>query len=429
MLKILASGPFVPQDIIQFHRNQSFSKKENNIIRPNIKKSHRSSSNINNKYKNNKRNNTNIKKNNKNNNILTIKEIINNSDEVFHNLINENYKGNYTYNIGKKSFYNNNFNNSNNYKKTNNFRTIKNNKNKKYNNSSKKKSDGNRPIKVLKNEKKRKNKKSNTFQKYFDDDEEKYNNLSNSYSNNKILLEKNICKNLAKSYNEKMYPLYSDEERTYNKTISNNSKNNKLRSYFYSLNIEKDYNIRNNILKSQKRIKDLSKLLESIKDTGQYHSLINNRKLVKKKLERSISDLKNSINKFNRTTKNNEIKLIKIYEKNEKLMNQTLKNKGKNGELDLLKNDDIFLNYEIFYNTIKNHTLELNKEIFDYNNEINEIKSYIKKLNKNIKDDSLECNQLRKKINLYNHQCAFLINEIKKFDEKFSINLNELKTK
>ena len=139
--------------------------------------------------------------------------------------------------------------------------------------------------------------------------------------------------------------------------------------------------------------------------------------MIKNDLERSISDLENFIKIFKRTTKDNEKECYKINNDNEKLITTTIKNREKNSELDLLKNDDIFMKYNFLYNEIKKQTIELNKEILYSKNEIDEINNYIKRLNKNIFDDSLECDKLRKDINFYTNHCYNLKEKIKSFED------------
>ena len=83
--------------------------------------------------------------------------------------------------------------------------------------------------------------------------------------------------------------------------------------------------------KKNKRIKSLTNKLKKIKNFEKYDNLINIKKIKKAGLEKSISDLKNSIKIANNNTKLNNKECIKIFNDNKKIMinNEIIKEKVK----------------------------------------------------------------------------------------------------
>ena len=375
MLKKLAKGPFVPKDIINFYQNSSNST--NNIKKyksQNIDENYLSFKNINYINKNNKKSN------------LQYKRI----DNIIKDIIQEN-------NLDIKGNYNSIFLSHNYY---HNFDKIKN-------------------LKIIKNDNnilKRKSKSKKNFQK-----------ISKKTLNNQQ--QNNFYKNKSYTISNKNYSLYNNDQeikahyyKIKKKIISNKRNDNNLQFFYNSFDnkILKDYNLKYNILKSNSRIKNYSKLLENLRDFGQYNLLINDRKNIKIDLERNVSDLTNSIKVINRTTHNKEMECFKINEDNEKILLKSKKNraKSKKKELNEIKKDNIFLNFNDIYNAIKCQTMEINKEILKKKDEIKEINNNIKVWKKDIYETKIQCDKMRKDIYFYKNHLYNLKENLKIMKQK-----------
>lgn len=375
MLKKLAKGPFVPKDIINFYQNSSNST--NNIKKyksQNIDENYLSFKNINYINKNNKKSN------------LQYKRI----DNIIKDIIQEN-------NLDIKGNYNSIFSNHNYFY---NFDKIKN-------------------LKIIKNDNnilKRKSKSKKNFQK-----------ISKKTLNNQQ--QNNFYKNKSYTISNKNYSLYNNDQeikahyyKIKKKIISNKRNDNNLQFFYNSFDnkILKDYNLKYNILKSKSRIKNYSKLLENLRDFGQYNLLINDRKNIKIDLERNVSDLTNSIKVINRTTHNKEMECFKINEDNEKILLKSKKNraKSKKKELNEIKKDNIFLNFNDIYNAIKCQTMEINKEILKKKDEIKEINNNIKVWKKDIYETKIQCDKMRKDIYFYKNHLYNLKENLKIMKQK-----------
>ena len=219
---------------------------------------------------------------------------------------------------------------------------------------------------------------------------------------------------------------YSEDfnlNNNYNYNYNNNKKmkkKNKSKSSNCSIDnkLKGEYDFDNNVLKSKIRIHKLSKLLENIRSFGDYDLLINDKIIEKNNLIRSISNLENSIKLFNRNTKDNNMECFQINNDNERLMTIVNKSKDVNKNLDSLKNDNIFYNYNNLYDSIKEETNEINQEIMDKKNEIDEMNACIKLLNKKILEDNLQCDKIKQDINYYIKHTYNLKERIKLFEQK-----------
>lgn len=375
MLKRLAKGPFVPKDIINFYQNCSNSTNNINKYKTqNIDENYLSFKNINYINKNNKKSNLQYKK----------------IDNIIKDIIQEN-------NLDIKGNYNSIFLSHNYY---HNFDKIKN-------------------LKIIKNDNnilKRKSKSKKNFQK-----------ISKKTLNNQQ--QNNFYKNKSYTISNKNYSLYNNGQeikahyyKIKKKIISSKRNDNNLKFFYNSFDnkILKDYNLKYNILKSNSRIKNYSKLLENLRDFGQYNLLINDRKNIKIDLERSVSDLMNSIKVINRTTHNKEMECFKINEDNEKILLKSKKNraKSKKKELNEIKKDNIFLNFNDIYNAIKCQTMEINKEILKKKDEIKEINNNIKVLKKDIDETKIQSDKMRKDIYLYKNHLYNLKENLKIMKQK-----------
>ena len=419
MLKILATGPFVPKDVIEIHRKGTYSEDKDKWMKI---KSHKKKNKLNINNSKNKKNNKmkinlsfnlknsrpqKLKKNFKLNNDY-INELIkdlnqnNNSVNFNHYLSKEKYN---KYNNSKleNSLYMSNYYYQDNQYKPNNIKK----------NGAKKSRINNR----------------NNFNKYLGE-KTKINNISNPKDNNEFSLKKNFNrnnteKNIRKTYNIMKFPInYSEDFNLNNNYNYNNNKNMKKKNKSKSSNcsidnkLKGEYDFDNNVLKSKIRIHKLSKLLENIRSFGDYDLLINDKIIEKNNLIRSISNLENSIKLFNRNTKDNNMECFQINNDNERLMTIVNKSKDVNKNLDSLKNDNIFYNYNNLYDSIKEETNEINQEIMDKKNEIDEMNACIKLLNKKILEDNLQCDKIKQDINYYIKHTYNLKERIKLFEQK-----------
>ncbi len=425
MLKILATGPFVPKDVIEIHRRGTYSEEKDKRMQI---KGHKKKNKLNISNSKNKKNikmKINLSFNLKNSRPQKLKKNFKLDNDYINELIkdlNQNnnsvnfnqYLSKEKYNKYNKSklenplymsnyYYQDNQNKSNNVKKNGTKITRNNNK--------------------------------NSFNKYYGGKSNinNINNINNSKDNNEFLLKKsfnrnNTEKNIRKTYNIMKCPLYNSEDfnlnNNYNYNHYNNNKKmekrNKSKSTNCSLDnkLKGDYDFDSNVLKSKIRIRNLSKLLENIRSFGDYDLLINDKIIEKNNLIRSISNLENSIKLFNRNTKDNNMECFQINNDNERLMTIVNKSKDVNKDLDSLKNDNIFYNYNNVYDSIKEETNEINQEIMDKKNEIDEMNACIKLLNKKILEDNLQCDKIKQDINYYIKHTYNLKERIKLFEQK-----------
>ena len=411
MLKILATGPFVPKDVIKIHRNGAYSEDEDKRMQI---KNHKKKNNLN-------INNSKNKKNNK----MKINLSFNIKDSRPQKL-NKNFKlnNNYINDIIKDLNQNNNSVNFNHdLSKEKNTKSKKENplyKSNYYYQDNQYKSNN---IKKIGTKKTRNNNKNN-FNKYLG--KSNINNINNSKDNNEFLSKKNFNrnnteKNIRKTYNIMKSPIYNSED--FNLNYINNKKmkkRNKSKSSNCSFDnkLKGDYDFNNNVLKSKIRIQNLTKLLSNIRSFGDYDLLINDKIIEKNNLIRSISNLETSIKLLNRNAKDNNMECFQINNDNERLMTIVNKSKDVNKSLDLLKNDNIFYNYNNLYNSIKEENNEINQKIMDEKNEIDEMNAYIKLLNKKILEDSLQSDKIKQDINYYIKHIYNLKERIKLFEQK-----------
>ena len=389
MLKILATGPFVPKDVIEIHRKGTYSEDKDKMMQI---KSHKKKNKLNINNSKNKKNNKmkiNLSFNLKNSRPQKLKKNFKLNNDYINELI-------------KDLNQNNNSVNFNHYLSK-----------EKYNKYNKKTRINNR----------------NNFNKYLGR-KTNINNISNPKDNNEFILKKNFNrnnteKNIRKTYNIMKFPInYSEDFNLNNNYNYNNNKKTKKKNKSKSSNcsidnkLKGDYDFNNNVLKSRIRIHKLSKLLENIRSFGDYDLLINDKIIEKNNLKRSISNLENSIKLFNRNTKDNNMECFHINNDNERLMTIINKDKDFNKDLDSLKNDNIFYNYNNLYDSIKEETNEINQEIMDKKNEIDEMNACIKLLNKKILEDNLQCDKIKQDINYYIKHAYNLKERIKLFEQK-----------
>ena len=421
MLKILATGPFVPKDVIEIHRKGTYSEDKDKMMQI---KSHKKKNKLNINNSKNKKNNKmkiNLSFNLKNSRPQKLKKNFKLNNDYINELIKDLNQNNNSVNF-------NHYLSKEKYNKYNNSKL----ENPLYMSNYYYQDIQYKPNNIKKNGiKKTRINNRNNFNKYFGG-KNNINNISNSKDNNEFLLKKNFNrnnteKNIRKTYNIMKFPInYSEDfnlNNNYNYNYNNNKKmkkKNKSKSSNCSIDnkLKGEYDFDNNVLKSKIRIHKLSKLLENIRSFGDYDLLINDKIIEKNNLIRSISNLENSIKLFNRNTKDNNMECFQINNDNERLMTIVNKSKDVNKNLDSLKNDNIFYNYNNLYDSIKEETNEINQEIMDKKNEIDEMNVCIKLLNKKILEDNLQCDKIKQDINYYIKHTYNLKERIKLFEQK-----------
>ena len=421
MLKILATGPFVPKDVIEIHRKGTYSEDKDKMMQI---KSHKKKNKLNINNSKNKKNNKmkiNLSFNLKNSRPQKLKKNFKLNNDYINELIKDLNQNNNSVNF-------NHYLSKEKYNKYNNSKL----ENPLYMSNYYYQDIQYKPNNIKKNGiKKTRINNRNNFNKYFGG-KNNINNISNSKDNNEFLLKKNFNrnnteKNIRKTYNIMKFPInYSEDfnlNNNYNYNYNNNKKmkkKNKSKSSNCSIDnkLKGEYDFDNNVLKSKIRIHKLSKLLENIRSFGDYDLLINDKIIEKNNLKRSISNLENSIKLFNRNTKDNNMECFQINNDNERLMTIVNKSKDVNKNLDSLKNDNIFYNYNNLYDSIKEETNEINQEIMDKKNEIDEMNACIKLLNKKILEDNLQCDKIKQDINYYIKHTYNLKERIKLFEQK-----------
>ena len=413
MLKILASGPFVPKDVIEIHRNGTYSEDKNKTMQI---KGHKIKNRLNLKNSKNKKNNKmkiNLSFNLKNSRPQKLTKNFKLNNDYINELIKDLSQNNNSVNF--KNYLSKEKNNKstlekplhmrNYYYQDNPYKTINIKKN---------------GIKKIKSNNK------NNFNKYLAG-KKNINNISNSKDNKEFLLKKifnrnNTEKDIRKTYNMVKCQIYNSED--FNLKYNNNNKKtkkiNKSKSSNYSMDnkLNGDYDLNKNVLKSKIRMQYLSKILNNIRSFGDYDLLINDKTIEKNNLKRSISNLETSIKLFNRNTKDNNMECFHINNDNERLMTIVNKNKEVHKDLDSLKNDNLFYSYNNLYDSIKEETNDINQEIMDEKNEIDEMNAYIKLLNKKILEDNLQCDKIRQDLNYYIKHAYNLKEKIKLFEQK-----------
>ena len=413
MLKILASGPFVPKDVIEIHRNGTYSEDKNKTMQI---KGHKIKNRLNIKNSKNKKNNKmkiNLSFNLKNSRPQKLTKNFKLNNDYINELIKDLSQNNNSVNF--KNYLSKEKNNKstlekplhmrNYYYQDNPYKTINIKKN---------------GIKKIKSNNK------NNFNKYLAG-KKNINNISNSKDNKEFLLKKifnrnNTEKDIRKTYNMVKCQIYNSED--FNLKYNNNNKKtkkiNKSKSSNYSMDnkLNGDYDLNKNVLKSKIRMQYLSKILNNIRSFGDYDLLINDKTIEKNNLKRSISNLETSIKLFNRNTKDNNMECFHINNDNERLMTIVNKNKEVHKDLDSLKNDNLFYSYNNLYDSIKEETNDINQEIMDEKNEIDEMNAYIKLLNKKILEDNLQCDKIRQDLNYYIKHAYNLKEKIKLFEQK-----------
>jgi hypothetical protein len=393
MLRILADGPFVPKEIKNSRNYYDILKKKRNAN--NTGTLH---SNISNKK-------TNFITNNINNYTS-----LNNNKKYINKDINEDYLNTFIENIIQR----NNKDNKNCFKFTfqNKSDNICNNSSININNndiSIKKKlnKDNSNELNIVDN-----NNFTNNLNK-----EDKINDISNnkyvieSYNlneNNNMIKPNEKGKIKIKYLNCSLDDIYNNNERYMLEDNKRNIVNSSVNDYRTI-----------SLYKNKKRVNSLSNKLKKIKNFEKYNTLINNRKIKKAGLEKSVSNLENSIKIFRNDKKLKEKECIKLSLDNKKLIINNTKNQEKIKDYYIMQNIIKEKNNEFI--KIKNINRKINEEIMKYKNEIEEINLNIKLLNKKMINDAKICDKMRKDINIYKKHSEKLKQKLNIFDENADV--------
>ena len=409
MLRILAEGSFVPNEIIKI-RNKYDQKKKKNLNNSSIFKPNFSDRQINDFILSNNIGNNFLYYDNINNKRYNNKDPIDDCIDEFIENITKNSKQNYNnyllYKFNQKP--------SNiKRKKANLSMDAKINSNNEHINEYQNIINENNNINNdIINDVNYSNKKNlNEFDiKISEDTENQMNNINPQILNSNI---GSIDKTKVKAKN-KMNSLNSMDNLFANNEYSNISdikeKNKKgVNSSLNDLNIFADDN--------KQRYKKLSNKLNNLNNSVKYSSVINDKRAIISKLEKSIKDFENNIKIYKNLKRTKDIECQKISNNNKKLLDNTEINREKSKEYFDIKygfdNEDIMNEY----NKIKNENMKLNEQIFTIQNEINKMNLELKLLNKKKEDDLKLCENMKQEINLYKKHSENLKKNLKVLDK------------
>ena len=409
MLRILAEGSFVPNEIIKI-RNKYDQKKKKNLNNSSIFKPNFSDRQINDFILSNNIGNNFLYYDNINNKRYNNKDPIDDCIDEFIENITKNSKQNYNnyllYKFNQKP--------SNiKRKKANLSMDAKINSNNEHINEYQNIINENNNINNdIINDANYSNKKNlNVFEiKISGDTENQMNNINSQILNSNI---DSIDKAKVQAKN-KMNSLNSMDNLFVNNEYSNISdikeKNKKgVNNSINDLNIFADDN--------KQRYKKLSNKLNNLNNSVKYSSVINDKRAIISKLEKSIKDFENNIKIYKNLKRTKDIECQKISKNNKKLLDNTEINREKSKEYFDIKygfdNEDIMNEY----NKIKNENMKLNEQIFTIQNEINKMNLELKLLNKKKEDDLKLCENMKQEINLYKKHSENLKKNLKVLDK------------
>ena len=409
MLRILAEGSFVPNEIIKI-RNKYDQKKKKNLNNSSIFKPNFSDRQINDFILSNNIGNNFLYYDNINNKRYNNKDPIDDCIDEFIENITKNSKQNY-----------------------NNYLLYK--FNQKPSNIKRKKANLSMDAKINSN-----NEHINEYQNIINENNNIYNDIINdvNYSNKKNLNEfyikisedtENQMNNInPQILNSNIGSIDKTKVKAKNKLNSLNSMDNLFANNEYS-NIsdikEKNKKGVNNSINdlnifaddNKQRYKKLSNKLNNLNNSVKYSSVINDKRAIISKLEKSIKDFENNIKIYKNLKRTKDIECQKISNNNKKLLDNTEINREKSKEYFDIKygfdNEDIMNEY----NKIKNENMKLNEQIFTIQNEINKMNLELKLLNKKKEDDLKLCENMKQEINLYKKHSENLKKNLKVLDK------------
>ena len=169
---------------------------------------------------------------------------------------------------------------------------------------------------------------------------------------------------------------------------------------------------------NKERYKKLSNKLNNLNNSVKYSTLINDKRAIISKLQKSIKDLENNIKIYKNLKRTKDTECQKISNKNKKLLDNTEINREKSKEYFDIKYG--FDNKDIIneYNRIKNENIQLKEQIFTIQNDINKMNLEFKLLNKKKEDDIKLCENLEQEINLYKKHSENLKKNLKVLDKQ-----------
>ena len=409
MLRILAEGSFVPNEIIKI-RNKYDQKKKKNLNNSSIFKQNFSDKQINDFILSNNIGNNFLYYDNINNKRYNNKDPIDDCIDEFIENITKNNKQNY-----------------------NNYLLYK--FNQKPSNIKRKKANLSMDAKINSN-----NEHINEYQNIINENNNINNDIINdvNYSNKKNLNEfdikisedtENQMNNInPQILNSNIGSIDKTKVKAKNKMNSLNSMDNLFANNEYS-NIsdikEKNKKGVNNSINdlnifaddNKQRYKKLSNKLNNLNNSVKYSSVINDKRAIISKLEKSIKDFENNIKIYKNLKRTKDIECQKISNNNKKLLDNTEINREKSKEYFDIKygfdNEDIMNEY----NKIKNENMKLNEQIFTIQNEINKMNLELKLLNKKKEDDLKLCENMKQEINLYKKHSENLKKNLKVLDK------------
>ena len=409
MLRILAGGPFVPSEIKNSRNNyDNFKKRKTKNSSVNF---HSNISNKNTDYMSS--NNYNNYTNNKNSKRNKKKKF---GDDYLNEFIKNVTKGKKQNKINKLARYNFVFKDISLNDKNISVPNISNqNENR---DSSKKKENNNYNLQEIKNS-----------ENYIDP-----NNINRINNNNNIdLLNAIEDLNLNNEHQDnKDYINSKDKENNQNHIENHNLQSMDLNNYCSEKIINNNYFINEGQMKNplsqstghfkkvvknrnNNRMRSLSSKVKTIRNFEKYNTLINNKKMEKAELQKSISNLENSIKLFKNDTKLKDKECVKLLHDNKKMTINNEINKEKIKEYECIQNN--IKQNNIKYKEIRNETNAINETIMKIKNEIEEMNIKIKILKKKIIDEEKNCEKMRKDININKNHSNNLKQKIKIFDD------------
>ena len=409
MLRILAEGSFVPNEIINI-RNKYDQKKKKNLNNSSILKPNFSDNQINDFILNNHFGNNFFHYDNINNKRYKNKDPIDECINEFIENITKNSKQNY-----------------------NNYLLYK--FNQKSSNIKRKKANLSMDAKINSN-----NGHINDYQNIIIDNNNINNDIINNanYSNKikqnafDIKIEGNNDNQMSKENSQLLQSnidsIDNQKAKNKNKLSSINSMDNLFANNEYS-NIsdakEKSKRGLNGSLNdlnifaddNKKRYKILSNKLNSLNNSVKYSSLVNDKKEIIAKLQKSIKDLENNIKIYKNLKRTKDTEYKKISNNNKKLLDNTEINRVKAKEYLDIKNG--FDNKDIIneLNRIKNENMQINEQIFTMQSDIDKMNLELKLLNKKKDDDIKLCDKMKQEINLYKKHSDNLKKNLKVLDK------------
>ena len=278
---------------------------------------------------------------------------------------------------------------------------------------------------------------------------EKYNkkeakNQKNDNINKTIcILDSNEELNLNNNSKKEIYEGLDDKLNNQNNIGRNNLKSVDLNNYQSENIINRNLRIecgksKNLMCQSSRNFTKIIKnrnnkmmrnLSAKLKNYESYNSLINDKRLRKTKLQNSISNLENRIKIFKNNRKMKDKECVKILYDNKKIFINNERSKKKVKNFVSVQNNVRLSNSK--HKIIKNETKGINERIMRIKNEIEEMNFKTKLLNLKFIDETKICDKMKKDINMYNNHSKILKAKIKKLDDNKKLfedvinNLNE----